>query len=74
MQVCEAVAAHREDVGLMTFFEQSKARGLGSNASYILYLNGRAPDGSSVSRVDYIKRGATLERLRGDWLSMWYMS
>ena len=74
MQVCEAVAAYREDVGVTAFFELSKARGLGSSASYVLFLNGQAPDGSSISRTDYMRRGATLEMLRGEWLSMWLSS
>ena len=70
MQVCEAVAGYRDAIGL-TFFGECKARGLGSKTAYTLYLTGRAPDSSSVSRKVYMERGATLEMLRKEWLSVW---
>ena len=70
MQVCEAVAGFRDTIGL-TFFEECKARGLGTKAAYSLFLSGRAPDGTSVSRGEYLERGNTLEKMRSEWLCMW---
>ena len=71
MQVCEAVSATRDTLGLNGFFEQCKARGLGTKAAYSLFLSGRAPDGTSVSRGEYLERGNTLEKMRSEWLCMW---
>ena len=71
LQMCEATTAYREAVGLAAFFADSKARGHCSRAAYTLYLTGRAPDGSCISRSDYMKRGSVLENLRKEWLSMW---
>ena len=70
MQVCEAVTCFRDAIGL-TFFEECMALGLGSKTAFALYRTGRAPDSSSVSRKDYMNRGATLEMLRKEWLSVW---
>ena len=74
VQVCEAVAGYRDTVGLTKYFNECKALGLGSKASYTLYLTGRAPDSSAVSMRDYRERGTTLEALRREWLSTWYQS
>ena len=71
LQMCEATTAYREAVGLADFFANSKARGHGSRTAYTLYLTGRAPDGSTISRSDYMSRGSVLENLRKEWLSMW---
>ena len=70
MQVCEAVAGYSEAIGL-TFFEECKALGLGSKTAFALYLTGRAPDSSSVLRKEYMKRAATLEMIKKEWLSVW---
>ena len=69
--MCEAITAYREVVGLAAFFADSKALGHSSRAAYTLYLTGRAPDGTTISRRDYMKRGNVLEDLRKEWLSMW---
>ena len=74
LQVCEAVSGYRDTVGLTNYFNNCKALGLGSKASYTLYLTGRAPDSSAVSMRDYRERGTTLEALRREWLSTWYQS
>ena len=71
VQVCEAVSATRDTLGLTAYFQQCKANGLDTKASYGHFLSGRAPDSTSVSRRDYLERGNTLENLRGEWLSMW---
>ena len=71
LQMCEATTAYREAVGLAAFFADSKAHGKGSRTAYVMYLMGRAPDGSTISRKDYMSRGSVLEDLRKEWLSMW---
>ena len=69
--MCEATTDYREDVGLAAFFADSKAFGHSSRAIYRMFLTGRAPDGSTVSRREFLKRGSMLEDLRKEWLSMW---
>ena len=61
-------------VGLTNYFNHCKALGLGSKASYTLYLTGRAPDSSAISMREYRERGTTLEALRREWLTTWYQS
>ena len=51
---CKAVSATRNELGISSFLAACKAYGRGRDASYVLYVNGKLPDGTAASPKDTV--------------------